>query len=46
VLDWVAAARAFGVPGSRVTTADALADALRASLTEPGPSLVEAVLGP
>jgi acetolactate synthase-1/2/3 large subunit len=46
VIDWVAAARAFGVPGSRVTTADGLADALRASLAEPGPSLVEAVLGP
>jgi acetolactate synthase-1/2/3 large subunit len=46
VVDWVAAARAFGVPGWRVTTADALADALRASLAEPGPSLVEVVLGP
>jgi acetolactate synthase-1/2/3 large subunit len=46
VVDWVAAGRAFGVPGSRVTTADAFADALRAALSEPGPSLVEAVLGP
>ena len=46
VVDWVAAARAFGVPGSRVTTADGLADALRASLGEPGPSLIEAVLAP
>ena len=46
MIDWVAAARAFGVSGSRVTTADGLADALRASLAEPGPSLVEAVLGP
>jgi acetolactate synthase-1/2/3 large subunit len=45
-VDWVAAGRAFGVPGSRVTTADAFADALRAALSEPGPSLVEAVLGP
>jgi acetolactate synthase-1/2/3 large subunit len=46
VVDWVAAARAFGVPGTRVTSADALADALRGSFAEPGPSLVEAVLGP
>jgi acetolactate synthase-1/2/3 large subunit len=44
VVDWVAAARSFGVPGSRVTTAEACTDALRASLAEPGPSLVEAVL--
>jgi thiamine pyrophosphate-dependent acetolactate synthase large subunit-like protein len=34
------------VPGSRVTSADALADALRGSFAEPGPSLVEAILGP
>jgi acetolactate synthase-1/2/3 large subunit len=46
VIDWVAAARAFGVPGSRVTSADALADALRGSFAEPGPSLIEAILGP
>jgi acetolactate synthase I/II/III large subunit len=45
VLDWVAAARAFGVPGTSVTSADALADALRRSLAEPGPSLIEAILG-
>jgi acetolactate synthase-1/2/3 large subunit len=43
--DWVAAARAFGVPATSVTTADALADALGRSLATPGPSLVEAVLG-
>jgi acetolactate synthase-1/2/3 large subunit len=46
VVDWVAAARAFGVPASRVTSAEALADALRGSLAEPGPSLIEALLGP
>jgi acetolactate synthase-1/2/3 large subunit len=43
--DWVAAARAFGVPATSVSTADALADALRRSLATPGPGLVEAVLG-
>jgi acetolactate synthase-1/2/3 large subunit len=45
ILDWVAAARAFGVPGTSVSTADALADALRRSFAEPGPTLIEAVLG-
>ena len=44
VLDWVAAARAFGVPGTSVASADALADALRRSFAEPGPQLIEAVL--
>jgi len=44
VLDWSAAARAFGVPGASVTSADALADALRRSFAEPGPSLIEALL--
>jgi acetolactate synthase-1/2/3 large subunit len=44
VLDWVAAARGFGVPGTRVTSADALAEALRRSFAEPGPGLIEAVL--
>jgi acetolactate synthase I/II/III large subunit len=43
--DWVAAARAFGVPATSVSTADALADALRRALATPGPSLVEAILG-
>jgi acetolactate synthase-1/2/3 large subunit len=43
-IDWVAAAQAFGVPAVRVATADALAEALRRSFAEPGPSLVEALL--
>jgi acetolactate synthase-1/2/3 large subunit len=44
VLDWVAAARAFGVPGTSVASADALAEALRRSFAEPGPSLIETQL--
>jgi acetolactate synthase-1/2/3 large subunit len=44
-IDWVAAARAFGVPGQRVSQAEALADALRGALEEPGPCLIEALLG-
>jgi acetolactate synthase-1/2/3 large subunit len=45
-VDWVAAARSFGVPGERVTQAEALAEALGRSFTEPGPCLIEALLGP
>ena len=45
VIDWVAAARGFGVPGRRVETGEALADALSRALAEPGPNLIEAVLG-
>jgi acetolactate synthase I/II/III large subunit len=44
-LDWVSLARGFGVPASRVETADALADALRRAFAAPGPGLVECVLG-
>ncbi len=44
VLDWVAAARAFGVPGASVSSADALATELRRAFAEPGPRLVEAIL--
>ena len=43
VIDWVAAARGFGVPGRRVETGEALADALARALAEPGPHLIEAV---
>jgi acetolactate synthase I/II/III large subunit len=43
-LDWVAAARGFGVPGTSASSAEAFAEALRRSLESPGPSLVEAVL--
>jgi acetolactate synthase-1/2/3 large subunit len=44
VLDWVALARGLGVPGVRVESADELVAALRRSLAEPGPTLIEAVL--
>ncbi|HLU57866.1 MAG TPA: acetolactate synthase large subunit [Pseudonocardia sp.] len=45
-LDFVALAAGMGVPGERVTTAEALASALRRATAEPGPHLVEAVLPP
>ena len=38
-------ARAFGVPSSCVTSPDALSGAIRASLTEPGPVLIEVPVG-
>jgi acetolactate synthase-1/2/3 large subunit len=43
-IDWVAAARAFGVPGTSVRSAEELAQALRSSFAAAGPSLIEAVL--
>ena len=43
-LDWVELARGFGVPGARVTTADALVTELRAALSVAGPRLIEIVL--
>ncbi len=43
-IDWAAAAQAFGVPGVRVDTAEALADSLTRALAEPGPHLIEAVI--
>jgi acetolactate synthase I/II/III large subunit len=45
-LDFVALAAGMGVPGTRVTTADELAGALRRAVAEPGPHLVEAVVPP
>jgi acetolactate synthase-1/2/3 large subunit len=42
--DWVSLARGFGVPGSRVETAEALATALRNALAAPGPHLIEALI--
>jgi acetolactate synthase-1/2/3 large subunit len=45
-LDWVAAARAFGVPGVLASDAGALAHALSRSFAEPGPCLIEAQLAP
>ena len=43
-IDWVAAARAFGVPGASVRSAEELAQALRGSFAAAGPSLIEAIL--
>jgi acetolactate synthase-1/2/3 large subunit len=43
-LDWVSVARGFGVAGSRVDTAEGLADALGRALASPGPTLIEAML--
>ncbi len=43
-LDLCALARAQGVPGVRVTTADELVVALRRSYATPGPTFIEAVL--
>lgn len=45
-LDFVALATGLGVPATRATTAEELADQLRRALTEPGPHLIDAVLGP
>ncbi len=42
--DWVALARAYGVPGERAESAEALLAALEKSFAEPGPHLIEAVL--
>ena len=44
-VDWVAAARAFGVPATSVHSAEDLAQALRHSFAAAGPSVIEAVLG-
>ena len=38
-------ARAFGVPSSCVTTPEALGAAIRSSLSEPGPVLIEVPVG-
>lgn len=43
-IDWVSAAKAFGVPGTSVNDTDAFAAAYRRALAEPGPQLIEAVL--
>ena len=43
-LDFVALAGGMGVPGTRATTAEELADQLRRAIDEPGPHLVQAVL--
>jgi acetolactate synthase-1/2/3 large subunit len=45
VMDWAALAKGFGMPACTVHTDDELAPALQRSLTTPGPSLIEAVIG-
>jgi acetolactate synthase-1/2/3 large subunit len=44
-IDFVAIARGFGVPAARATTAEELAEKFAAALDEPGPHLIDAVLG-
>jgi len=44
VIDWTALAKGFGVPACSVHTDEELANALVRSLSESGPSLIEAVL--
>jgi acetolactate synthase-1/2/3 large subunit len=43
-LDFVALAQGMGVPATRATTAEELADQLRHALAQPGPHLIDAVL--
>jgi acetolactate synthase-1/2/3 large subunit len=43
-IDWVSCARGLGVPAIAVRDCAGLADALRRSLAEPGPSLIEMIL--
>jgi acetolactate synthase-1/2/3 large subunit len=43
-LDFVALATGMGVPATRATTAEELAEQLRSALAEPGPHLIDAVL--
>jgi acetolactate synthase-1/2/3 large subunit len=45
-LDLATMARGMGVPASRVTTAEELADELRVAIAEPGPHLIEAMVAP
>jgi acetolactate synthase I/II/III large subunit len=44
-LDFVALAQGMGVPGSRAETAEELAEQVWRALAEPGPHLIQAVLG-
>ena len=45
-LDFAALARGMGVPASRAASAGEFAGELRRALAEPGPHLIEALLGP
>jgi acetolactate synthase-1/2/3 large subunit len=44
-IDFVAIAEGFGVPAKRATTADELASHFSAAIAEPGPHLIDAVVG-
>jgi acetolactate synthase I/II/III large subunit len=44
-LDFTALARGMGVPAARTADADEFADELRRALAEPGPHLIEALVG-
>ncbi|CRZ13687.1 acetolactate synthase large subunit [Mycolicibacterium neworleansense] len=43
-IDFASIAQGFGVPATRATTAEELADQFRAALDEPGPHLIDAAL--
>jgi acetolactate synthase I/II/III large subunit len=43
-LDFVALARGLGVPASRATTCEELAEQMRAAFAEPGPHVIDAVV--
>jgi acetolactate synthase-1/2/3 large subunit len=45
-IDFTALAAGMGVPASRATTCEQLAEQLAAAFAEPGPHLIEAVLAP
>jgi acetolactate synthase-1/2/3 large subunit len=45
-IDFVAIAEGFGVPATRVTTAEELAAQFGAAVSEPGPHLIDAVVPP
>jgi acetolactate synthase-1/2/3 large subunit len=45
-LNFVDIAAGFGVPASRVHTAEELVDALIAAYADPGPHLIEAIVPP
>jgi acetolactate synthase I/II/III large subunit len=44
-LDWVKLAAGMGVPGVRVETAEELMREMERAFSEPGPRLIEALLG-
>lgn len=45
-LDFVALSQGMGVPASRATTAEELAQQFKAAVNEPGPHVIEAILQP